>query len=73
MDVEILSPMPGTICQVNVSAGDHVAEDQELLILEAMKMENPIIATGSGTVSQVNVTAGEQVATKQVLAVICEE
>ncbi len=72
MNIQILSPMPGTICEVNVSVGDTVAEDQELLILEAMKMENPIIATGSGKVLDILVKTGDKVATKQVLAVIEE-
>ena len=73
MNIEILSPMPGTICEVNVAVGDHVAEDQTLLILEAMKMENPIIATGTGKVVDLLVKTGDQVATKQVLAVIEEK
>ncbi|WDP89539.1 MAG: acetyl-CoA carboxylase biotin carboxyl carrier protein subunit [Desulfobacter sp.] len=72
MAIEILSPMPGTICQVNVDAGDNVVEDQELLLLEAMKMENPIIATGAGVVKDIKVKNGEQVGTKQVLVVIEE-
>ena len=62
--------MPGTICQVNVCTGDSVMEDQELLFLEAMKMENPIIATSSGVVKKVEVKEGDIVATKQLLVVI---
>ncbi|MDD9301157.1 MAG: acetyl-CoA carboxylase biotin carboxyl carrier protein subunit [Desulfobacter sp.] len=73
MSIEILSPMPGTICQVNVGPGDPVVEGQELLLLEAMKMENPIIATGKGVVKEVLVKEGDMVATKQVLVVIEEE
>ena len=43
MSTEILAPMPGTIFQVHVKPGDDVIEGQELLVLEAMKMENPIV------------------------------
>lgn len=70
MNLEILSPMPGTICQVMVGPGDSVVEDQELLLLEAMKMENPIIATDKGVVKDILVKEGDPVATKQVLLII---
>ncbi len=70
MSTEILSPMPGTIIQVNVEAGDDVVEGQELLVLEAMKMENPIVSTSAGKVKDVQVKKDDKVATKQVLVVI---
>ena len=41
---EVLAPMPGSIIEIMVNVGDEVKEDDELLILEAMKMENPICA-----------------------------
>ena len=72
MDIEILSPMPGTICQLNVSTGDSVVENQKLLELESMKMENPIISTIKGIVKDIQVKKGDIVATKQVLLVIEE-
>jgi biotin carboxyl carrier protein len=62
--------MPGTIFQVHVKPGDDVVEGQELLVLEAMKMENPISATASGKVKEVRVNVEDKVATKQVLVVI---
>jgi len=40
--------MPGTIAEILVSVGDEVQADEELIILEAMKMENPIVAPKSG-------------------------
>ncbi|MBU1341411.1 MAG: biotin/lipoyl-binding protein [Proteobacteria bacterium] len=70
MSTEILAPMPGTIFQVHVTEGDDVVEGQELLVLEAMKMENPIVSTAQGTVKQVAVKMGDKVSTKQLLLVI---
>jgi len=70
MSTEILSPMPGTIFQVHVKEGDDVVEGQELLVLEAMKMENPIVSTAAGKVKQVDIAVDDKVATKQLLLVI---
>lgn len=64
------SPMPGTIKSVNVSVGDQVNEDDTLCILEAMKMENPIVAPLGGKVSEVNVSAGQAVKRGESLVVI---
>ena len=57
------SPMPGNILKVNVAAGQAVKEGDVLLILEAMKMENEIMAPKSGTVAQVLVEKGATVET----------
>jgi len=70
MSTEISAPMPGTIFQVHVKPGDAVTEGQEILVLEAMKMENPIVATSSGTITEVRVKVEDRVATRQVLVVI---
>ncbi len=51
MSVEVLAPMPGKILDVLVKVGDQVAEDDELVILEAMKMENPVYSTADGVVN----------------------
>ncbi len=67
---QIKSPMPGSILKVNASQGQTVKEGDVLFILEAMKMENEIVASASGTVSQVLVTKGQTVETDAVLAVI---
>ncbi len=64
------APMPGTILKVNVSQGQAVTEGQVLVILEAMKMENEILAPKSGTVNQVLVTKGSNVDTGAALVVI---
>ena len=70
MSVKIEAVMPGTINEIFVSVGDQVKEDDELLILEAMKMENPIVAPGNGTVKEIKVKEGDKVNTSQVLVVL---
>ncbi len=62
--------MPGKIAKILVNVGDKVAEDDELVMLEAMKMENPIFATTGGTVSEIKVKEGESVSADQVLVII---
>ena len=64
------SPMPGTILKVNVAQGQAVKEGDVLCILEAMKMENEIMAPKNGTVTQVLVTKGATVDTGAPLVVI---
>ncbi|HEX0000254.1 TPA: acetyl-CoA carboxylase biotin carboxyl carrier protein subunit [Streptococcus pyogenes] len=54
----IPSPMPGTILKVLVAVGDQVTENQPLLILEAMKMENEIVASSAGTITAIHVDPG---------------
>ncbi|EPN9407479.1 acetyl-CoA carboxylase biotin carboxyl carrier protein subunit [Enterococcus faecalis] len=53
------APMPGTVLKVLVNVGDTVSENQPLLILEAMKMENEIVAGKAGTVTGIHVTQGQ--------------
>ncbi|MBR4692595.1 MAG: biotin/lipoyl-binding protein [Oscillospiraceae bacterium] len=67
---KVSSPMPGTILNVLVKAGDTVAEGQNLMVLEAMKMENEILSPKAGKVAQVAVSKGSTVATGDLLAVI---
>ncbi len=66
----VKSPMPGTILSVNVSEGKTVAEGDVLFILEAMKMENEIVAPTGGTVNKIVISKGSSVATDEVLAFI---
>ena len=67
---EVLAQMPGTIIEILVSVGDIVDEDQELMILESMKMENPVYPPSDGTVKEIKVAVGDKVATDQVLLII---
>jgi glutaconyl-CoA decarboxylase len=66
----VKSPMPGNILKINVTQGQAVNEGDVLMILEAMKMENEIVATKAGTIAQISVTKGAVVETGTVLAVI---
>ena len=66
----VTAPMPGNILKVNVNVGDAVKEGQVLVVLEAMKLENEIMAPKNGTVTQVVVSKGSTVDTGAPLVVI---
>ena len=66
----VKSPMPGNILKINVSLGQKVNEGDALLILEAMKMENEVVAPKSGTIAQIIVSKGAVVETGAPLIVI---
>ena len=66
----VKAPMPGNILKIQVSQGQQVKEGDVLIILEAMKMENEIVATKSGSVAQIIVTKGQVVETGAPLVVI---
>ena len=70
MSADVLAPMPGTIVDILVKEGEEVLEYQEVLILEAMKMENAIPAPVGGTVKAIKVQVNDKVATNQVLMVL---
>ena len=64
------APMPGTILSVNVQNGATVKKGDVLMVLEAMKMENDIVAPCDGTVKQLLVSKGSTVNTDDILAII---
>jgi 3-methylcrotonyl-CoA carboxylase alpha subunit len=66
-DGDVLSPMPGRIIAVDVSAGQTVTKGQKLLTLEAMKMEHTLTAPFDGVVAELNAEAGAQVQVEAVL------
>ena len=67
---KVPSPMPGTILSVSVSVGQAVKTGDVLMVLEAMKMENDIVAPCDGTIKQLLVSKGSTVNTDDVLAVL---
>ncbi len=70
MREEVTAPMAGNIWKIHVKVGDRVQYEDELMILEALKMENPIYAPADGTVSEIKVSENDAVEANQVLMVI---
>lgn len=68
--VKVNSPMQGKIISVSASAGQAVKKGDVLMILEAMKMENEVVAPQDGTVESINVSAGDSVDVGAVLATL---
>ncbi len=68
--MEVKAPMVGKILRVSVNVGDKVEEGDEVVVLEAMKMEMPIPSPASGTVKEIKVKEGDNVETDQVLVVL---
>jgi propionyl-CoA carboxylase alpha chain len=66
----LLAPMPGTVVSVAVSTGEEVEAGAPVLVLEAMKMQHPVVAPHAGTVTEIDVRPGVQVAAGEVLAVV---
>lgn len=66
----IEAPLPGRIVRVEAAAGNRVAEGGVICIIEAMKMENPILSPVEASVVEVAVSAGQTVRTGEKLAVI---
>ncbi|MBQ3552179.1 MAG: acetyl-CoA carboxylase biotin carboxyl carrier protein subunit [Clostridia bacterium] len=68
--VKVEAPMPGNILDVKVKVGDRVKEGDIIVILEAMKMENEILAPCGGTIADVRVQKGSSVDSGALIAVI---
>ncbi len=66
----VKSPMPGNILKINVAQGQSVKEGDTLIVLEAMKMENDVVAPRDGTVAQIVVTKGAVVETGSPLVIL---
>jgi len=67
---DVTAPMGGKIIDVKVNVGDKVGENDEVVILEAMKMELPVVAGVSGTVKEVKCKQGDAVEADAVLIVL---
>jgi len=63
----VASPIAGTVLEIKCKPGDSVTQGQDLLVIEAMKMETAIAAPGAGTIKQVLVAAGDAVRENQTL------
>ncbi|SET58106.1 biotin/lipoyl-containing protein [[Clostridium] polysaccharolyticum] len=68
--VKVNAPMPGKILGVKADPGQAVKKGDVLLILEAMKMENEVVAPSDGTVASINVSVGDMVESGDVLATL---
>ena len=62
--------MPGTVLGVKVNVGDTVTAGQTMIVIEAMKMENEIVAPVAGKVASINVKTGDSVDTDQVMGTL---
>lgn len=70
MATEVEAPLAGNIWEVLVEVGDSIEEDDELVIIEALKMENPVYAPCDGKVKEIKVKKGDVVEEDDVLLVI---
>jgi acetyl-CoA carboxylase biotin carboxyl carrier protein len=67
---EILAPLAGKVWEVLVEVGAKIEEDDEVLVIEALKMENTVYATAAGTVKEIKVKKGDSVDDGDVLIVV---
>lgn len=67
---EIRSPMVGTVLEILVSVGGQVSTGDEIILLESMKMEIPVVADGAGRIAEIKVTAGDSVQEGDLLVVL---
>jgi len=70
MGTPVTVPMVGKIVSVSVKVGDKIKEDDQVAVLEAMKMEMPVVAPTTGTVKEICVAPGQEVEAEAVIAVI---
>ncbi len=67
---EVKSPMPGTVLDVKVNVGDTIEKGSPVIVLEAMKMENDVVASESGKIASINVKKGDSLESGSLIAVI---
>jgi len=70
MGTQVTVPMVGKIVSVTVKVGDKIDENDQVAVLEAMKMEMPVVAPITGTVKEICVAPGQEVEAEAVIAVI---
>lgn len=67
---DVTMPMNGKVIDVKIQVGQTVEEDDELVIIEAMKMELPVVATASGSVKEIKAKVGDSMQVGDVLVVV---
>ncbi len=70
MAQKVVAPMVGKVLKVQVNVGDQVEEDQEIIVMESMKLETSVFAPCRGTVREIKVSPGDRVEEDDVLAII---
>jgi len=70
MGTPVTVPMVGKIVSVSVKVGDKIEENDQIAVLEAMKMEMPVVAPVSGKVKEIHISPGQEVEADQTLAII---
>ena len=70
MDQEMLAPLAGQVLAIKCAVGDTVEEDEEVLVIEALKMETPVFAPCDGTVKEIRVKEGDSVEEDDVLLIL---
>ena len=68
--ITVNAPMVGKILEVPTHVGQKIREDETVIVMEAMKMEIPIVAPADGTIKEIKVTPGQMVEADEVLAVM---
>jgi biotin carboxyl carrier protein len=68
MTAEVLSPLPGLVATIHVSAGDTISSGDPVVTLQSMKMEIPITAESDGTIAEILVSEGDEIDTGAVIA-----
>lgn len=70
MSMEIKAPMTGKIISIVVNVGDEVKTEDEIIIMDAMKMEIPVYAPADGVIKEIKVKEGDSVKTDQILMIL---
>jgi biotin carboxyl carrier protein len=70
MTTEILAPLTGKLVRINIKTGDSVFEDQDILVIEAMKMETPIYAPCDGIIEKLFKKEGDDIEEDDLMAVM---
>lgn len=70
MAEEVLAPLAGKVISIEVAVGETVEEDDEIVVVEAMKMEQPIYAPCDGKIVEIRVSEGDQIEEDDIVAII---